>query len=358
MRFLLKQFVGTLFLGCFASNALPTTGVIQTVALNDQEIGCIPNNDKDFTLSVTYTAKMKGTHQFFVVFDNTLVNSTDEFHNDSSYPRSYVIRDITWNKVIMTARTCKTLTFTIPRKMIMPKGNMFYIYNKEYNTDMSSSTNFQTFFRLDVQSPITWDLTAKGDLYRTSTGYTGASIVGGKVYQSPYTIKHVGFEDEFINPEKNRIPLEDIQLGILNYKKELVAPIYRDAYIRVTSYLDDFDIFPLKTDGYTSWREIPVEFEECDNSELYRLRLRSDYAVTMDGRTMKELIHKNPRDMLTRDIYLPPVEAGDAKVFQFELNVIDTGPNQLDKWVYRFDVTKTENYIGSCISSTYCVGRD
>ncbi|GEM_PF-6010395 len=356
MRFSMVSLIGSMFLGCFATTATDT--VTQTAFLDDQEIGCIPNNDQDFNLDIKLKAVRKGTHEFYIVFNNSLVESTPEFHNDGKFPTSFVYRDTMWMKVTIFAKGTKTLSITVDRKMINATGNKFWLYNRETNADGTKSATFVSYFRLDVQSPRTWDLTTEGDLKRDKDAFTGASVSDHTVYQNAYTIKHEGFVKEFKNPDKNRLPFNQLQIGVLDYKKELVMPLYRNAYIKITNYLSDFDIFPLETDGYTSWRQIPVEIVESDDNEMYTFQLRDTYAVTMDGRTMKRMEDKNDTDLYTNDLYFPPVEAGEAKVFKCILEVIDTGPNQLDKWVYQFEVTKTKNFIGSCISSTYCVGRE
>ncbi len=356
LKIMTALFVSTF--GLFSGNRNLTVKIMKSVKLVDQDIGCIPNDDNDFNLSLTFKSHRYGIHTCYLAFTNTLVKSTSEFHNDSTYPTSYVFKTLDWNKTIMYSGATKKVEFTIPRKMITSKANMFYLYDEEFNNAKTSSTLYSYFFRLDIQYPTTYDLTTEGDIYRDGDGYTGAYIRDDTIYQNPYKIQHTGFDKNFTNPTKNRIPLRQMQLSILNYKKEVEAPEYGGAVLKVKNNLDDFPFFNLKTDGRTSWREVPIEFEESDESNLWIPRLKEALGVTMDGRTMKPQEEMNDNDLLTKDIYLPSVDAGEAKIFSFELVVSDTGPNGLDKWTYSFEVTKTENYVGSCISSNYCVVRE
>jgi hypothetical protein len=171
----------------------------------------------------------------------------------------------------------------------------------------------------------------------------------------PWTIEYQNCLSSYENPQQNALPLSNVRFRSSDYDGKKESLDYANAYLRLNADEEDFTIGNPKFDATSRWRIFPLVLGASDEDSYASFRLRDTFAVSIDGREMKEASEKGDRDLLTNTLYLPPVKTGESKSFSFSLIVEETGEYQLDSFHYDFVVEKDKNFFGSVPNSDYGV---
>lgn len=249
-----------------------------------------------------------------------------------------------------------SVQWTYPKDWLLDKNTVSLTIESRYSQKDASPHNYVIGFPAVIDHPTPFTFSAEGVLSKnTFSGMTlrYPSISGRHVWETDYQ----GFAPEFQNPYQNALPLDQAMLQSLNYDGLPERFAYRKAYLRLHHDDGSFQIGEEGGDAVEKWRDFPLRLGQPSSSlgAYSAFALSEIYAVSPDGRYMKNLSDKAERDLLTHRLYLPPVRNNESKTFSFSLYIEGAGELGQDSFEWDFKVYKDKNYFGSYPNSDYAV---
>lgn len=248
-----------------------------------------------------------------------------------------------------------TLRFFLPRGYCAERDNEVYITYRDGNYGgLGKTQNLASFFSFGKLHPHTWNpLKEPSPLsrnYLTANTYRFPESSGVQ----PYLLKHTGFAAEYESDDTNTVPLRKMGLAGFNHEGEQILPLNCAwSYLRLKNHLNDYAIGMPGYDQTSTWKDFAVTFVQ--ENGYARIRLAEKFVVSIDGRYMKNYAERGANDVVTTSLYLPPLKAGESKIYEFTLHLEGLGECGYDSLECDFSVHKDHNPFGSSYTSDFAL---
>lgn len=169
------------------------------------------------------------------------------------------------------------------------------------------------------------------------------------------TMEFSGFASSFTDYKLNTVPLMNMRVRESYIWGGYMTPRYTSATLYALNNTSKFTIGRNATYMNATRRAFDLEFYKATSNNFYGLRLKDTTAVSPDGRNQRPLSQKQPNDVATKYIYLPPVKTGESVTYDFVLELTGAGNGACTTYTHAFSYTKTKNIAGFCENSDYCI---
>jgi hypothetical protein len=287
---------------------------------------------------------------------------------NDKYPNEYVIGNSLNYYVRALSIQNYYLDFSIPRDILNDENNKLRVVVEAADVNDVSivEARQQYFFVFSLAKERRWSLNpGSGSGYFTrAEGSDGAgaeynSHTNNFSYAS-YRTFYYGFAASYQNPRFNRIPLSEWTFRSLDLRSGEVSPLVQECYLRIDENQSDFEGYgEVHYENALTYRTIPLALTEVRDSNDHafgHLSLRDAVAISKDGRRVKKLTEAGPGDLITHNVYLPPLSNGvAAKSYNVRLVLKGCGEFHLDTIEATIPISKTHNLVGACANSDWCV---
>lgn len=258
------------------------------------------------------------------------------------------------------------LEFTLRRDMLCDEGNILRVTAEASDvTSLVPQALQQYLLSFSLVRPATYQIdpaSGNGEFTRESEAEGAGGHYNRKTNNfslASYRMFYDGFQSRYENPSLNRVPLGDWIFHGQNLSQVETTPFAISCYLRLNEREADFDGYgEEKYEAGSPYRLIPLTLETYrENNVTYsHLLLKDVVAISKDGRRVKKASEAGANDLLTRNVYLPPLSTGESAVnYDFHLVLEGCGEYHFDTIEATIPITKTHNLVGACSNSDWCV---
>ena len=279
-------------------------------------------------------------------------NSGDPLQRNTE---GYVLISPQQQEISLIAGQSITLHWTYPSRYLLDRNSIQLKVDVYGSRTSSDYLGVILGFPVSVFHPNDWSFQNSGTLQRDplfGCYFRYPDTAGMNAWSTDYQ-NCAGYYE---NPEQNAVPLAQACFRSRDYDGLAQRFAFREAYLCLNNDEGDYQIGEVHYDAHSRWRIFPLVLgPTLNNGSFSSFHLAEEYAVSIDGRTMKKASKKTERDILTHTLYLPPVKTGERKSFSFTLVVKGAGEVRQDSFHWAFAIDKDKNYFGSFPNSDYAV---
>jgi hypothetical protein len=349
----------TLFFYCFLSLGATTDGFTETMHGNYtfstfEPLYCTGESQH---YQLNYLFASGSTHAFEVLFESAVTDSL--YAQNVLAAKTVTLVALNKYRGYHYGNYHLAIEFDVPTRYVdKASANTLFFTDHLYeivNGSSKETAHHETKVNLYAYTPKVWGK----ELYESAPltrAYPSLIKINDGFYPqlAPFSVEHVGFARGYVNPLNNCFPLRNWKIRCRDCEKKYVAPPFLEASLDITGAIEDYQIGQEITVSGGPHLHFPLAFKEEANS-FFHLRLKDSYYVSPDLRTMRNAANHLAGDLLTHDLFLPPVSAGSVNSYELTLSILGFGDVGKDSIITKTYISKDSNSFGSCATSAWCV---